>query len=275
MPEGSKVSYPEELKSFSMQLASLDPRAYELVRKAFLNCLPSFSTINRSLARESCEPGILFDLIQKIGKLGDEYREEQKQKGCHSAELVFSLTFDDVHIKKWEKNNWNFQTQEWLGTVDTGGQLDDWDDDGNPKMASKAFVLMLVCLNKHFKAPVAYYLVDSLNAQDKSKLIKELLIELHKQNIKVVNITFDGEAAQISACNYLGANLDVNDVNFQPHFCHPSSNERIFIFYDPCHMAKLVRNYFSLKGPLYLKNDQNIEGTVNWKFIKYLYNFQV
>lgn len=274
MGAGSKVAYTEELKSFAMQLASLDPRAYELVRKAFLNCLPCVSTISRTLAKKSCDPGILFYVVDKISILGDEFREEQKANNSNK-ELLFNLTYDEIHIKTWDKNNWNFQTQEWMGTVDTGGQLNDWDDSGNPKFASKAFVLMLVCLNKHFKAPVAYYLVDSLDARDKSKLVRELLIELYSKKIKVVSVTFDGDSAQISACNHLGANLDIFDNNFQPYFYHPLSEEKIFIFYDPCHMAKLVRNYIALKGPLFYKNSQNLVQTIDWKFIKFLHNFQV
>ena len=68
---------------------------------------------------------------------------------------------------------------------------------------------MLVCMYGSFKAPVAHYLVDDLNAEEKAQLIKDLLTRLHKSNINVQGLTFDGASDQINACSLLGAQFDI------------------------------------------------------------------
>ena len=51
---------------------------------------------------------------------------------------------------------------------------------------------MLVCINTAFKVPVPHYLVNFLNDEGKSPLIKDLLNRLHKNNIHEQSLTFYG-----------------------------------------------------------------------------------
>jgi len=67
-------------------------------------------------------------------------------------------------------------------------------------------------------------------------------------------------------CKYLVANLCTSESRF--FFEHPVSKEPVFIFYDACHMIKLIRNTFGNKKLLY--NDKNEE--INWDYIKKLYD---
>jgi len=48
---------------------------------------------------------------------------------------------------------------------------------------------MLVNINSAFKAPVAYYLTNSLSGEKKCILLKDLLIELHNNSINVVSLS--------------------------------------------------------------------------------------
>jgi len=75
------------------------------------------------------------------------------------------------------------KAHKWKGLVDLGGQLEECDEKGNDKRASKSLVFMLVNLNGSFKTPVAYYLSDSLTGDDKSILLKDLLIKLNKKKL--------------------------------------------------------------------------------------------
>jgi len=65
-----------------------------------------------------------------------------------------------------------------------------------------------------------------------------------KKNIDVISITFDGASSNISMCEELSAHLKPTDIeNITPYFAHPADKrKRIYIFYDTCHMIKLVRN---------------------------------
>jgi len=67
---------------------------------------------------------------------------------------------------------------------------------------------MLVNINGEFKASIAHYLISSLNGTKKFILLNDLLITLHKKNIDVVSVTFDGDRVHKVACESLGANLN-------------------------------------------------------------------
>jgi len=130
---------------------------------------------------------------------------------------------------------------------------------------------MLVNINGNFKTPVVYYFTNSLSGSEKSILLKDLLIKLHENNIDVVNITFDGDESNQKACKLLGANFNYSDQeNFKSYFYHPASHNPVYIFFDPCHMLKLVRNYFALKGPIIYNGNEYI----NWDYLKKLNNEQ-
>jgi len=160
-----------------------------------------------------------------------------------------------------------------------GGQLEEANKNGNLKIASKALVFMLLCIvfmflyyvniNGGFKTLVAYYLINSLNGMEKSILLKDLLIKLNEKSINVVSIIFDGDKAHKTACEQLGANLNYKDKDhFNPYFEYPGNLQLIYIFYDPCHCLKLVRNYFATKSPIIYNHNKYI----HWAFIKKLHN---
>ncbi|KAL7296574.1 hypothetical protein TKK_0010005 [Trichogramma kaykai] len=58
-------------------------------------------------------------------------------------------------------------------------------------------VFMLICINGYFKIPVAYYLINSLNGDQKSSLLLEILDECYVHGVDVRNITFDGASSNI------------------------------------------------------------------------------
>lgn len=72
-------------------------------------------------------------------------------------------------------------------------------------------------------------------------------------------------------CEELGARLKQTDIeNIIPYFFHPADNsKRIHIFYDACHMIKLVRNTLSMNN---LTDNEN--KTVSWTYIKQLVSLQ-
>lgn len=190
--------------------------------------------------------------------------ESKSGKQC-----VFNVAFDEMSIKKFAF--YCKSSHKWKGLVDLGGQLEECDEQGNRKKASKALVFMLVHINGNFKTPVAYYLSDSLTGDDKSILLKDILIKLNEKNINVVSLTFDGDESNQKACKLLGANFDVtNEKTFKPLFRHPVTNKPIYVVFYSCHMLKLVRNYFAQKGPIIYDGKEYID----WNFIKKINDLQ-
>lgn len=120
---------------------------------------------------------------------------------------------------------------------------------------------MLVNVNGRYKTPITYYLTNSLPGEEKSILIKDLLIELCVNKIDVFSVTFDGDKSNQKSVKLLGANFDYGTENFQPYFPHPVTGEPVYVFFDACHMLKLVRNYFA-KEPIYNNNEK-----IDWNYL--------
>lgn len=70
---------------------------------------------------------------------------------------------------------------------------------------------------------------------------------------------------QIYQCEELGARLKQTDIeNIKPYFVHPANKSKhIYIFYDACHIIKLVRNALSVSN--LTDNDKE---TISWSYIK-------
>lgn len=255
------VPFPVHLKNFARTLHFYSPAAYEMVRTSFAKCLPCVETINSWDSSKNYEPGICTEVIDRVSELV----RNEKQKGKN---LIFNVTFDEMGIKQWRF--YCNKSREWKGLVDLGGQLEEVDKNGKGLQASKALVFMLVNINGGFKTPVAYYLTNSLTGVEKSILIKDLLVKLNDKGINVVSVTFDGDDSNQKACKNLGANFEYSTENFRPHFDHPVTSKPIYIFFDPCHMLKLVRNYFAIKGPLIYDKDK----LIHWDFIRKLNDAQ-
>lgn len=99
-----------------------------------------------------------------------------------------------------------------------------------------------------------------------------MLSEFSKYNIPISSITCDGEQANQSTFELLGASLNYykDKANFKPYFINPFTRERIYLFFDSCHMIKLVRNYFSARKIIYCNGDKKIM----WSFIVNLHEKQ-
>lgn len=95
--------------------------------------------------------------------------------------------------------------------------------------------------------------------------MKKCLDLLYDTGVKIHSLTFDGAQCNLSMCTKLGANLKLNNPNFS--FPHTTSGEPIYLFYDPCHMLKLVRNTLGDKRVLINSQGEKIE----WEYIKKLY----
>lgn len=154
-----------------------------------------------------------------------------------------------------------------------GGQLSEKDESNRFFVTTKALVFMLVNINGHFKAPIAYYLVSSLNGHKTSIFLKDLLINLDRDDIDVVSITFNGNSAHKTACELLGANFDLDDnEKFKQYIDHPSTEKPVNSFFDPAHMLKLMRNYLASRNKRLIYDKKEI---IDWKYIEKLHEKQI
>lgn len=120
-------------------------------------------------------------------------------------------------------------------------------------------------LNIYFQQPIAYYFHTTLKAPDRVELLTQILKELCQRGVKVVSVTFDGYSSNAKMCHLLGANFRDKDGNYKTFFPHPSDGSNVYVFYDPSHMEKLLRNTIGTVQTLYDGKDK-----IEWKYFECL-----
>lgn len=128
--------------------------------------------------------------------LGRRCKEDQTKYGW------VTLMLDAMAIKKHVQ--YNPPTQTMSGFVDTGDGFNETD------VASEALMFMVVGMQGHWKAPIAYCLTSVLSPETLKVLVVHALEELHARGLSVVCMTMDGHASNISMCNQLGCELKRN-----------------------------------------------------------------
>ncbi|KAJ4919650.1 hypothetical protein JOQ06_027835 [Pogonophryne albipinna] len=212
-------------------LLTLSPEEWEEIKEAS-DVLKPFEevTVEVSCERWLCsvdgKPGLnkmMLDMLER------RCQEDQAKYGC------VALMLDAMAIRKHVQ--YNPHNQSMSGFVDMG------DGNNETNVATEALVFMVVGLQGHWKAPIAYYLTKSLSPETQRVLLSHALEELHARGIRVVSVTMDGHASNVSMCNQLGCELKGNPQEpLKTSFPHPSTGDKVFVMMDACHMLKLARN---------------------------------
>lgn len=167
---------------------------------------------------------------------------------------------DAMSIKK--HITYDAATKTMTGFVDLG----DGPDEDN--VASEALMFMVVGLQSHWKAPVAYFITKTLQAETQKVLVEHMLHALHEKDINVVCMTMDGHGTNISMMSMLGCELTLGQP-LKTHFNHPSSGQRVHVMLDACHMLKLSRNMLQAYSPI-----KSAEGEISWSYLVKLSEIQ-
>lgn len=157
-----------------------------------------------------------------------------------------------------KKFNYNFRY------VDIGSEL----QSDSEVEAKEAIVFLINSLNNAWKLPIGYFLINGISGVQKSNLVKMCLKILEEAGVTITSLTFDGASANVSMANHLGADLSVNSTC--TYFPHPVTKKPIFIFMDPPHMLKLIRNTLGLHKIMFDSNNEPIK----WDFIEKLVTIQ-
>ena len=152
--------------------------------------------------------------------------------------MNYALIFDEVNIRKQIV----FQGNGFTGFVDYGGIA----EEPETKVEAKTALFILASLiNGHKKVPIVYILTAGLNAKLMSTVVQQSIKAIEAVHGKVLTITFDGLASNFTATELLGAKISYLDIaldSIEPYIRHPTTGSKIFVFPDPSHMFKLLRN---------------------------------
>lgn len=203
------------------------------------------------------DPGITSEAIAILQSKAEEAKSQGKR-------LLVNLMMDEVAIRRHIE--WNNDSKQFEGAVQFAGFLPQGGDE--LPMAKEALVFMVTSVTESWKIPIAYFLINGLNTEQKANLVESILIYLAGIDVTVTSFTFDGTSTNISTANKLGACLKYGP-NFRTYFNHPVTGDPVFIVLDVCHMLKLVRNTLGMK-----KKFKSPDGMIEWRYIEHLNNVQ-
>lgn len=243
--------YTPALRTFACTLHFYSPKAYQYVRKKFQTCLPHPRTIRKWYQSIDGQPGFTKESLVaiKLKVANTDYK------------LVCNLVMDEMAIR--QRVEWD--GKEMHGYVDickSGTESD------SLPVAKEALVFLLTAINGAWKVPVGYFLVDGVSGEQRANLVNQCLELLHETGVEVTSLTFDGCPANVTMAKNLGCIFDID--NLKTNFEHPVTKKPIYIFLDPCHMLKLLRN--ALEANKVFIDDLNRE--VKWDHLKILNTLQ-
>ncbi|KAF2888012.1 hypothetical protein ILUMI_18161, partial [Ignelater luminosus] len=249
-----KQQYSSELRQFALTLQYYSPRAYNYIRHKWRDLLPHSSTIKNWYSNINCKPGFQKQALDAIAN------ENKKKK------VLLNIVIDEMAIR----SQIIYGSNRFYGGVDLGSHMSFESDNDNLPKATHALVFMAVAINGSFKVPIAYFLIKSLTGEERANLLSKCLELINDTGAKAVSIVFDGAPTNLSMCSHLGANFTYPSVDFKPWIIDPFTKEKIFIFWDACHMLKLVRN--TLGDHKILKDKHG--SVISWEYISLLHTYQ-
>ncbi|EFN76533.1 THAP domain-containing protein 9, partial [Harpegnathos saltator] len=174
--QGGKVKgkYPPQLRAFALTLHFYSPKAYCYVRQTFMNKLPASSTIRSWYSSTDGSPGFSTESLQILKIKSQAAENEGKQLyGC--------LMMDEMAIRK--QVQWDHSARKFIGYIDYGSCIHEPEE---LPFAKEALVYLINGVNARWKIPVAYFLIDSLTAQERAEITRKVLDFLVPSGITIV-----------------------------------------------------------------------------------------
>ena len=244
MSQRTKQGYRWEMKDkmLAMSVFFHSKKAYKILSRFFF--LPSERTLQRDLQKMNMKPGFI-DLLLEALKL--------KVSTMVEMDKNVALVFDEMSIK---------QGLVFNESQDTVEGFEDYGVIGTTKYIANHTIAFIVCgLASKWKQPVAYFLTSGpIQATKLQSLAKDCIRKLTEVGLNVVTLVCDQGSNNKSFLQTL------EKVSITRPYMEVDGR-KIFIFYDPPHLLKNVRN--NLK-----KADLQVgDNMVSWQHIVDFYNF--
>lgn len=137
--------------------------------------------------------------------------------------IICNLVIDKIAIQQILYNG-----DRYYGYVNLGINSNTTDVE-EPLQAKSVLVFMVVALNGHWKVPIGYFFIESLNGEERVSLLEKALELLYDIGIVLHSLTFDGASVNLSMCTHLDLNFDLGK-GFKLYFLNPVTNEKVFCF---------------------------------------------
>ncbi|KAM7305243.1 hypothetical protein ISCGN_015140 [Ixodes scapularis] len=182
---------------------------------------------------------------------------QEAQKGP----LFVSLMVDEMGIKR--QTDWD--GKEVVGYCDLGHGIIRNDC---ATFAKHTLVFLAVAVNRNWKIPLGYALIDGLDGNARANLVREYIIKLKDAGAKCISVTCDGTNCNITVLTALGVRFAQP---MKSWFTHPSDpTSRVHAVLDACHVIKLMRSLLAERGCI----RDGAGKVVTWRYLAALDNLQ-
>lgn len=241
--------YSENIRTFCMKQQYYSTAAYKSLRQFFNKNLPAVRTLQSWYTCIDAAPGVSGSALSILREKSESYMAE------NGHQLHIALMCDEMKIEK--QLCFCPEKESFIGVCTMTNNKNN--DSAHLELADNALVYMVV--GRDFKLPVAYELLNGLCGLERAALTLKVVKSIEENNTRVMSLTSDGLAANITCAENLGAKFDEG----KPYFVSPTHPEqKIYIILDAPHMLKLVRKHFA--SNMIYHNDQ----LVNWEDLEKL-----
>ena len=246
------AAHTDLIRQFSLTMYGHSPVAYKFLRNCLGKSLPSRSTLQRYYSKVDCSPGMTANSLAMLS-------QKVEQMKSNSKELLISLSFDDMSIKK----NQFLHGKSLEGNITIG-------EGSGYTAATHAMVLMATAINDSFKVPVGLFFINAkLPAEERAAILREAICEINRTEAVIVNTVCDNCNTNTKTLKLLG--LDYTVDNEVPTLqLQNAMGKLIFAILDTPHLIKIVRNCL---GDIRIIFDPDGK-RVHWKYIRRLHELQ-
>lgn len=226
--------------------------------------MPDSRTISRWYQNLNCDPGFTEEALNTLELLA-------KREQTSGRTVICQMVFDEIYIFSQVQKIGNKQ----YGMAEFGDLMG---KDGKPAVATQLLVFMVVSIDSKWKIPIGYFPFWSMDAEQKSDIITKAVLRVEETGVKIIGLTFDGSPINFSVMNVLGVDVKKNRLQ-DVYKCTvvddeagdqcPSRAKELYMFPDPCHMIKLVRNTI---GEYDLLDSEGRE--INFQYVVDLFELQ-
>jgi hypothetical protein len=186
--------YPDEIKQLALMLHLSSPKTMDLLRDKLQLPLPTVQTIRSWCRKENFSPGLIDMSLRALAVEAKKYNYP-----------VFAvLAFDEVRLRPAIREIGGVL----YGYVDYGTGLIDGADPDNCELATELLVFVVRGINVKVSIPVAFLLINGMDAKFRRNMILELICVLAEHLIRIRSVTCDGLWSNQSAAKALGISFD-------------------------------------------------------------------
>ncbi|XP_053319240.1 DNA transposase THAP9 isoform X2 [Spea bombifrons] len=249
-----ECEYSPQQRLFCLTLQLYDPMSYKHLRNEFKLPLPGPRKLRQWLKTDGDKPGVNILVLEALLE-----KKQEHPKLYTRASLALDTMSIQQHVA------FNSQRNELVGFVGLGNGVE---SSGNKEVANEVIMFMLVATAGDWKAPIAYFLMNSLTAEAQRQLLFHVLHELCEHGFEIVAITMERLLRNREMCSLLGCGFH-DPTQLQTHFSLPNKEKKHYIIFDVNYEQNMIQELLEETGTLH-----SPDGTITWKQIDDAMNVQ-